>query len=528
MRKSRTGGGLNSTSPEDIHARSRSRATTVVGRASTKDVSTVTYDKLIKEARRVYGWTSTRASIKNVKGLELPIEWENHVLMSFDGSDDERIIIFTPAFLRRSITADLDQNFDLAIKYILLQIDRYAMRAHGKYTFVLCLAGLEWITPEMVGQVREVGELLPKRYQKNLKAFYVLHPTKLFRASLWTLYNWFSTKMWERIEYVYDVAQLVKLLYPAQAESDLEQQAEVQRCLPFVVQRNDALVMGKTVPIVFGAPIKQLRKYHGVDITERSSGRMYEQLPVPLAVICEVLDNEELVDADKGVLEMFSGESTVVSQLLTAIDEGRPIERHVPASALWCALKVFLDCLPLPLLSFKALDDLMQANIRPDDEEAQRHVLIDLLTKQMAFEKAQVTLFLASFLHRRCAASLKRRVDKSAWILTPWQLAEVFAPVFLRPRDMSEEYVEVVPSVVSLVETLIISAEHPALWNGRVLGGSHTVVDDISDAGSQFSVVSDSESDGGDKKREPVPEHKVTFDDESHDTPESTRTPSLA
>lgn len=253
---------------------------------------------------------------------------------------------------------------------------------------------------------------------------------------------------------------------------------------------------------------------------------MYESLPVPLVAICEALDSEDRADVDKGFLDMFSGEGDVVPQLLTCIDEGRPIERQVPASAIWCALKVFLDCLPLPLLSFKALDDLKQGNLHLDDEQAQRRFLVDIITKQMTFEKAQVTLFLATFLNRRCISSLKRQRDESAWTLTPWQLAELFAPVFLRPRDMTDEYLEVIPSVVSLVETLILAAEDPALWSGRVWEPA-PIADDASEGASQFSVVSDSESDGEKRKRLDA-ERKVTVDDENQDTPESTRTPSLA
>merc|ERR1719189_586559 len=104
--------------------------------------------------------------------------------------------------------------------------------------------------------------------------------------------------------------------------------------------------------------MKQLRKYHGVDIVSRNSGRVYEKLPVPLVTLCEALDNQEIV-ADEGFTEIFSRDADIVP-LLNSIDEGKPVAGNTPAASLWCALKIFLDCLPLPLLPFKALQDLLE------------------------------------------------------------------------------------------------------------------------------------------------------------------------
>ncbi|CAK0889677.1 unnamed protein product, partial [Prorocentrum cordatum] len=67
-----------------------------------------------------------------------------------------------------------------------------------------------------------------------------------------------------------------------------------------------------------------------------------------------------------------------------------------------CVLKLYLDCLPSPLLSFSALDELRQRGVRTDDAEGKRRFLVWLFQNKLEDEAACVALYTASFLRLMC------------------------------------------------------------------------------------------------------------------------------
>ncbi|CAJ1330228.1 unnamed protein product, partial [Effrenium voratum] len=118
----------------------------------------------------------------------------------------------------------------------------------------------------------------------------------------------------------------------------------------------------------------------GVDYTDKTTGRWYPKLPPAVIFLCEGLEREA---ADEEFGRLFDVDGAAVHNLLNIIDTGCPLPRELDPALLWCCLKVWLDCLPSPLLSFEAMDRLQADRIQPGDIEKQREFLVELFHQKL-------------------------------------------------------------------------------------------------------------------------------------------------
>jgi len=414
--------------------------------------SDTSYQMVLAEARLNVGHGGIEGAF--------PEEWDAQLLVECGfNADGERIVLFCPKFLAPVL--DDPNELDRAFRFIILKMDGYAM--HGKYVFVYCYLGMDWSDPGLAQRMRLAYDILPEQYAENLTHFYVLHPTSGFRVSMWTFWSWMSTSIWGKLEYVHNVEALCQLMYPG----DLGTQAELHRRFPQIVQRQDAGLTGHQAAVVFGIPLGCICHSFGVDFTDQTTGRWYPRLPPALIFLCEAMEREA---ADDHIADIYDVDAASVYRVVQAVDEGQPLERNMSMPALWCALKLFLDCLPSPLLSFGLMDELKQRNVGEADVSAHRALLKEAFHQWLPREEAYVALYLASFLHTLCENAREKREGSEAKAgdvaLTPALAAKVFGASFARPREMSREARRWSPAARALVETLVREAEDPEFWIG--------------------------------------------------------------
>lgn len=438
------------------------------------------YNEVIDEAREVLGG---RNAFK-----EFHEEWDAQLLIRCsDTFAGHRVVLFCPFFLR-TVLDDSDE-MDRAFRYIMLSMDEIGMSR--QYIFVYCYLGMDWSNPSLASRLRFAYDILPKKYGLNLKAFYVLHPTNGFRLTMWTFRPMMSNEFWEKVEYVNSLEELGQLLHP----EDEAKRSDLRRRFPLAVHRRDAELKGHALPVTFGVPLRQMCLYYGVDFVDKTTGKMYPRLPPAVVFLCEALERE----AAEGDFSVFDADSEGIYQMVDIVDEGRPLERDVSPASLWCVLKLWMDCLPSPLFSFQAIEELVQRRVKAGDTDAQRRFLIDLFHNHLSMESAYVSLYLSSFLHTMCQNAIERQQEpsttsqatteqaskKKGHLLFPRLAAQVFAPGFIRPREMTDKMHEVIPDAISLLETLITCAEEPELWIGRREPPQHLVPEDNRDTSSE-------------------------------------------
>jgi len=431
------------------------RAVQKVSKSKAAGASCTEYQSLIARAKRCVGYGQVEGAF--------PEEWDAQLLVDCGRTEDgHRLVLFCPEFLVHSL--DDPDELDLALRFILLSMDAIAM--HDTYVFVYCCLGLDWRDQRLMERLRFVYDFLPPNYNNNLMNFYVLHSTNTFKVQMWTFRFWLSQRLWDRIEYTENIQVLCGKVHPNSEGAS----GELRRRFPQVVQRRDAELVGREPPVTFGVPLEDLCNGFGVDFTDKTTGRWYPRLPPPLVFLCEVMEREA-ADEDFGTI--FSAQAASIYKLVETVDHGKPFEHDIPSSTLWCILKLFLDCLPTPLLSFEVLEEIANLGLPADDMEAQCRFLQDLLHHRLPREMSYVALYLASFLHTLCRAAESKEVSRKQSpdcrkVPITFALAtKVFTPNFLRPHRMTDASRQNLPAAYQIVETLLRHAEDDRLWIGR-------------------------------------------------------------
>jgi len=276
-----------------------------------------------------------------------------------------------------------------------------------------------------------------------------------------------SSKLWSKTHYANSLDELCEKL-----QTSASTRKALRRRFPQIVQREDCVRRGVPPPLTFGVPIRRLCDGFGVDFTDKTTGRWYPRLPPALVFICEALERQA---ADESFSHMFTSDAAVMYDLVATIDEGEPLDPECSLPALWCCLKLFVDCLPTPLLGYEAFAAL-PTKVQTGDKEAQMNFLTKMLTIEMDADSAYMALYLVSFLSTMCESAKQRLASRSVAQgsvsgefsppLTEDLASEVFASGFLRPRDMSKASKQMTLAAKSLVKTFIENANNKSLWIG--------------------------------------------------------------
>jgi len=453
------------------------------------------YKNLIAQAKRCVGFGQEEGAF--------PEEWDAQLLVDCGRTEDgHRLVLFCPKFLAHSL--EEPDELELAMRFILFSMDAIAM--HGTYVFVYCCLGLDWTDQRLMEKLRFAYECLPQRYSKNLQNFFILHCTSAFKVQMWTFRFWLSQRLWNKIGYVEGIEDFCNKAHP-NSEGARE---ELRRRFPLMVQRRDAELFEREPPVTFGVALADLCNGFGVDFTDKTTGRWYPRLPPALVFLCEIMEREA---ADEDFGTMFSANASAVYQIVETVDHGKPFQKDIPSSALWCGLKLFLDCLPTPLLSFEAYEDTVNFGFSAEDKEKQLRFLQDLLHSRLPREMSYVALYVASFLHTLCKTSESKEASREGppdYTRVPLTFAlatKVFTPTFLRPQPMTEAWRRNLSRAYEMVETLLRNAEDDRLWIGRkrthMQKGTDADMDSSSE--SDYAGIVASVDDGGPELAEAQP-----------------------
>merc|ERR1719277_1395928 len=114
----------------------------------------------------------------------------------------------------------------------------------------------------------------------------------------------------------------------------------------------------------------------GVDFTDKTTGKYYEKLPCVLIFICEPMERE---GHDQEFGAMFDLHDKYITDLMNSLSQGRALHRDTPGGAYWCVLKLFLECLPEPLMGSDTLQAMLDQKIEAGKMDKQRAFLINLV-----------------------------------------------------------------------------------------------------------------------------------------------------
>jgi len=175
-----------------------------------------------------------------------------------------------------------------------------------------------------------------RKYKKNLKALFIIHPTTMVRFVLGVVRPFISAKFWRKLEYIEDIQKLYNYM------------GQDQIRIPNSVIRFNAK---KFPPLPsFGSPLAAILAADG-----------------NLQGIPKIVEDciEYLSEGDRLSLEGIfrkSGENTMIKQLMQAYDNREYVDLNIieDPHVVSCLLKRFLGAMADPLFPYEYYDILLQ------------------------------------------------------------------------------------------------------------------------------------------------------------------------
>ncbi|KAK8392258.1 hypothetical protein O3P69_017684 [Scylla paramamosain] len=329
-------------------------------------------------------------------------------------------------------------NHEKFLKYLMFTLDQYVEQ---DYSLVYFHYGLNSKNKPPVSWLWSAYKALDRKYKKNLKALYLVHPTNFIRV----VYNIFkpaiSAKFGKKVMYVDYL-------------TDLQQHLQLSQLpIPPCVQQHDQQLLAKlkSVPKAPGGgahkplPTQQF----GVSLQYIKEANRQDPIPPVLKTCITFLDHPDALETEG--LFRRSGAAVVVKSVQERFNQGEEVTFDLTTDVHTAAviIKTFLRELEEPLMTFDLYDEVIQF---------QGLSRSDRLTslKQMVLEKLPednylVLKFLVNFLSK-----VMDRSDLNK--MTASNLAVVFGPNLVRPRGGQMSLNAIAP--INLFVEVMLSHHH--------------------------------------------------------------------
>ncbi|XP_015679613.1 rho GTPase-activating protein 1 [Protobothrops mucrosquamatus] len=336
-----------------------------------------------------------------------------HQIVEVAGDDKygRKVILFSACRMPPSYQLDHVK----LLSYLKYTLDQYV---ESDYTLIYLHHGLTSENKPSLGWLRDAYREFDRKYKKNIKALFIVHPTIFIKTLLILFKPLISFKFGRKIFY-------------ANYLSDLEEHVKLEQLgIPSQVLKYDEYLRSLQKPTQvpqkvtpprpplpnqqFGVSLQQLR--------EKNSDRN----PIPLVIRETIAYLQQHALTTQGIFRRSANTQTV-REVQQKYNMGLPVDFatyedvHLPA----VILKTFLRDLPEPLLTFGLYSDVV--NFYSMEEEKS----IDIVRKTLQTlpeENYQVLCLLMNFLGQVSANS---DINK----MTNANLAVVFGPNLLWAKD---------------------------------------------------------------------------------------------
>ncbi|XP_070533334.1 rho GTPase-activating protein 8-like isoform X2 [Ptychodera flava] len=250
------------------------------------------------------------------------------------------------------------------LRYLKFTLDKYV---ENDYTLIYFHYGLNRSNKPSFGWLRQAYREFDRKYKKNLKAMYLVHPTNFIKI-LWGLFKPFiSVKFGRKVQYVNCLKQL---------ESGVHLD---QLVIPDPVKEHDNRVMTKYQSKIIGSTVSPApqtsqplpTQQFGVSLQflkEHSNGVV---LPKVMTETITYLQEKGL--ETEGIFRRCPN-TAVVRDVQNRYNKGESVDYaalldiHIPAAIL----KTFLRELSEPLMTFRLYNDIMEVKGVTDKESQVR------------------------------------------------------------------------------------------------------------------------------------------------------------
>ncbi|KAJ7987941.1 hypothetical protein DPEC_G00318460 [Dallia pectoralis] len=365
-----------------------------------------------------------------------------HGILQVTGDDNfgRKLVIFSSCLMPPSHQLDHQR----LLEYLKYTLDQYV---ESDYTVVYFHHGLRSSNKPSLRWLRDAYREFDRKYKKNLKALYVVHPTNFIRI-IWNIFKpLISHKFGKKVTYVNYLVELREdlnfdqlLIPPDVLRHDERLQA---------AQKGGPHPPTKTPPPRPPLPTQQF----GVSlqyIREKNCGL---QIPPVMSQTVSYLKNKGL--RTEGIFRR-SARVQLIKDVQKLYNQGKPVvfdlygDVHVPA----VILKTFLRELPEPLVTFTLYDHILEI-VRV--ESSLRVMTCKHIVERLPEPSFIVLKYLLCFLHMVSQQSL---INK----MSPSNLACVFGVNLAWPRQGSVSLTALTP--INIFTEILIEHYH-AVFSSR-------------------------------------------------------------
>jgi len=309
---------------------------------------------------------------------------------------------------------------DRLLLYMIKEMDPIVVR---DYVIVYVHSFFSSANRPAFGWLRKAYKILSRKYKKNLKSLFIIHPTFWIKTTFKLFKPFISSKFWSKLNYVEQANDIYRYIHRDQIQ------------LPNVVHQYE-IEKAKTEPI-FGIPLAEVMKRPD-----------HQQLEVPIVVEkCVKYLLEKKAGNVQGIFRL-SGSNVRVQQLRKEFDKGENPnltlveDPHVIAGLL----KLFLRELPEPLFPFEIYDKLVTSYVVRKDNFVVP--LLEILSSLPPVNKSLLRYLL----------ELLDYIEKNSEVnkMTSSNLSIVFAPNLIRsPKESIQQAVMHAPIINSIMRAII-------------------------------------------------------------------------
>ncbi|CAH0382781.1 unnamed protein product [Bemisia tabaci] len=306
------------------------------------------------------------------------------------------------------------------LRYLMYTLDKYVEQ---DYSLVYFHYGLTSKNKPPLSWLWQAYRAFDRKYKKNLKALYLVHPTNFIKI-VWQLFKAaVSTKFSRKILYVNNLTEL-------QQHLDLDQLSIPQTVLEYdeklmaKLNRPSAGSQGEKSQVEDASPPPLPTQQFGVSLQFIKDNNNGEVIPPLVRQCVEFLSQPDALETEG--LFRRSANFAIVKELQQRCNQGLPVDFEGDVHTAAVLLKTFLRELEEPLMTFDLYDEITQFQSLNKDERP-RHVKI-LILEKLPEDNYQVLKYLVQFL-----AKVMDRCDLNK--MTSSNLAVVFGPNLVRSQN---------------------------------------------------------------------------------------------
>eukprot|EP00092_Neocalanus_flemingeri_P033272 GFUD01036183.1.p1 GENE.GFUD01036183.1~~GFUD01036183.1.p1 ORF type:complete len:520 (+),score=159.53 GFUD01036183.1:131-1690(+) len=289
------------------------------------------------------------------------------------------------------------------LRYLMATLDQYV---DMDYSLVYFHHGLTSKTKPPLSWLWELYKVVDRRYKKNLKTCFIVHPTNFIRV----VYNFFkpiiSAKFGRKIQYVNRLSELSQSM-------NLDRLPIPKEVIDFDRKQSKGPSQSSQRSLCSWTQSQQF----GVTI-EWISGNQQSSIPPIMTKCVDFLSHPDCLETE-GIFRR-SANAAVVRELQAKIDRGENVEfepHDVHIAAV--ILKTFLRELSHPILTYQLYDSILHFTDLP--KESRLNYCQDLVIKKLPDQNYVVLKFLVEFI-----SLVIDRCDMNK--MTAANLAVVFGP----------------------------------------------------------------------------------------------------